>query len=92
MIQKIVDDVIDKKKWQEKWKKIKDFIKKKKSKGGTNMPSERDYVFNAILALYAGDEEEEVFSELAMLYQRYPEEVEFYIPQLCTYLFHFNNF
>lgn len=39
--------------------------------------------------MYAGDDEEEVFSELNGLYERYPSEVEFYIPQLCTYLFHF---
>jgi len=32
------------------------------------------------LALYAGDEEDEVFSELAILYEKYPEEVEFYVP------------
>jgi hypothetical protein len=44
-------------------------------------------VFSAILALYAG--EEDVFSELNSLYDKYPSEVEFYIPQLCTYLFHF---
>jgi hypothetical protein len=32
------------------------------------------------MALYAGDEEEEVFSELNALYERYPQEIEFYIP------------
>ena len=37
-------------------------------------------MFNTILAMYAGDEEEEVFSELNGLYERYPSEVEFYIP------------
>ena len=41
---------------------------------------ERDDVFNTILAMYSGDEEEEVFSELNGLYERYPSEVEFYIP------------
>ena len=89
MFKKILDDVLDKKNWQEKWKKIKDFVKKKGIKGQSQV-SERDQVFNAILALYAGDEEDEVFSELAILYEKYPEEVEFYVPQLCTYLFHFN--
>ena len=44
------------------------------------MHSERDDVFNALLALYAGDEEDEIFSELNQLYESYPEEVEFYIP------------
>lgn len=54
-------------------------MKKKRSKGN-GRGSERDQVFNAILALYAGDEEDEVFSELAILYEKYPEEVEFYVP------------
>jgi hypothetical protein len=76
---KILDEVLDKKNWQEKWKKIKDFVKKKRGKGYAQM-SERDDVFSAILALYAGDEEEEVFSELARLYERFPEEIEFYVP------------
>lgn len=58
---------------------------------GTQGKSERDDVFNTILAMYAGDDEDEVFSELNGLYERYPSELEFYIPQLCTYLFHFND-
>jgi hypothetical protein len=73
----------------EKWKKIKEFITNKISKD--SKLSEKSQVFNAILALYAGDDAEEVFSELAILYEKYPLEVEFYIPQLCTYLIHFNN-
>ena len=39
---------------------------------GQGVGSERDQVFNALLALYAGDDEEEVFSELNGLYERYP--------------------
>jgi hypothetical protein len=30
--------------------------------------------------MYAGDDEEDVFTELNGLYERYPAEVEFYIP------------
>ena len=56
--------------WKEKWEKIKDFVKNKKNKGGKH--SERDEVYNAILALYAGDDEEEVFSDLTVLYEKYP--------------------
>ena len=26
-----------------------------------------------------------------MMAYKYPREVEFYVPQLCTYLFHFTN-
>lgn len=46
----------------------------KKRRGGNkgNLGSERDDVFNAILALYAGDEEEEVFPELNFLYDNFP--------------------
>ena len=69
-----MDDVLDKKNWQEKWKKIKDFVNKKRSKGQGNI-NQRDEVFNAILALYAGDEEDEVFSDLAIFYERYPMEI-----------------
>ncbi len=43
-----------------------------------------------IVALYAGEDEAEVFRALDVLYQRHPREVEYYIPQLCTYLFHFS--
>ena len=70
--QRILDDVFDKHKWQAKWKKIKDFVKIKKNKDGSRRHSERNDVFNAILALYAGDEEDEVFTELSILYKRYP--------------------
>ncbi len=79
MFKKILDEVLDKKNWQEKWKKIKLFVQKKRGKSG-NTGSERDEVFNAILALYAGDDEEEVFSELARFYEKYPAEIEFYVP------------
>ena len=54
----------------EKWKKIKEFIMNKKSKDGKL--SEKSQVFNCILSLYAGDDVEDVFSELAILYERYP--------------------
>ena len=81
-IQRILDDVLDKEKWQGKWRKIKDFVKNKKRDDGKGQSagSERDQVFNTLLALYAGDDEEEVFSELNGLYERYPQEIEFYIP------------
>ena len=85
--------MLNKDKWQSKWKKIKDFVKNKKRDdgGGEKMGSERDEVFNTLMALYAGEDEDEVFSELNGLYERFPLEIEFYIPQLCTYLFHFNG-
>ena len=73
--QRILDDVLNKDKWQEKWTKIKQFVRKKPT--GKDQ-SEKDDVFSAILALYAG--EEDVFSELNTLYDKYPTEVEFYIP------------
>ena len=44
-----------------------------------------------ILALYAGEDQQEVFNDLNNLYKKHPREVEFYIPQLCTYLFHFSQ-
>ena len=71
-LQRILDDVLNKDKWRGKWKKIKDFVKIKKNKDGSRRHSERNDVFNAILALYAGDEEDEVFTELSILYKRYP--------------------
>ena len=83
-LQRILDDVLNKDKWRGKWKKIKNFVKNKRRNGeaddGAQGRPERDDVFNTILAMYAGDEEEEVFSELNGLYERYPSEVEFYIP------------
>lgn len=71
-LQRILDDVLNKDKWQSKWKKIKDFVKNKKKESDKQMGSERDDVFNTLLALYAGDEEEEVFAELNSLYERFP--------------------
>ena len=53
--------------------------------------NEKNRIFNLILALYAGEDEEAIFVELAKIYEKYPREVEFYIPQLCTYLFHFDS-
>ena len=55
------------------------------------MSHEKNQIFTLILALYAGEDEQEVFRDLDILYQRHPREVEFYIPQLCTYLFHFSQ-
>ena len=91
IFKKILDEVLDKKNWEAKWRKIKAFVNKKRNKGGYQT-SHRDQVFNTLLALYAGDDEDEVFSELARLYEKHPDEFEFYVPQLCTYLFHFNNY
>ena len=55
------------------------------------MAHEKNQIFTLIMALYAGEDEHEVFRDLDVLYQRHPREVEFYIPQLCTYLFHFSQ-
>ena len=44
-----------------------------------------------ILALYAEEDEEQVYRDLDLMQQKYPREFEFYIPQLCTYLFHFEG-
>ena len=41
---------------------------------------EKNQIFNLIMALYAGENEHEVFRDLDVLYQRHPREVEFYIP------------
>ena len=43
------------------------------------------------MALYAGEEHDRVFRELNIMADRYPAEVEFYVPQLCTYLFSFTT-
>ena len=66
--QRILEDVLDRSKWREKWTKIKEFVKKGRNKEGQSVHSERNDVFNALLALYAGDEETEVFNELNTLY------------------------
>jgi len=50
-----------------------------------------EHVFNAILALYGGEEDDDVFSDLYILFENYPQEIEFYVPQLCTYLLHFGQ-
>ena len=50
----------------------------------------RDLVFSVVMALYAGEENDYVFEQLDELVEKYPLEVQFYIPQLCTYLFHFS--
>lgn len=50
--------------------------------------NDKDQVFNAILALYAGEDLDIVIEQLDSFADQYPDEVGFYIPQLCTYLFH----
>jgi len=37
-------------------------------------------MFNLILALYAGENEEMIFKDLDLLYEKYPADLEFYIP------------
>jgi hypothetical protein len=43
------------------------------------------------LALYAGEDLDVVIEQLDSYADRNPDEVGFYIPQLCTYLFHVSN-
>ena len=42
--------------------------------------NEKNQIFNLILALYAGENEIEIFKDLDALYDKYPAELEFYIP------------
>ena len=44
------------------------------------LADEKNQIFTVILALYAGEDEQEVFKDLNNLYQKHPKEVEFYIP------------
>ena len=94
----LVDKIIDKKNWKQRWSKIKTFIHTNQKAlsqqlGGANLDdyyqNEKNQIFNLILALYAGEDENEVFRDLDLIYSKYPRDFEFYIPQLCTYLFHF---
>ena len=76
--------------------KVKDYQKAvaKLGEGGkleAYLADEKNQIFTAILALYAGENETEIFKDLNELHKKHPREVEFYIPQLCTYLFHFNK-
>jgi hypothetical protein len=41
---------------------------------------EKNQIFTLIMALYAGEDENEIFGELDQLYEKHPREVEFYIP------------
>jgi len=98
-----VDKIITKENWKTRWSKIKTFVHNNQAAirqqlathGMRNMDAyfndEKNQVFNLILALYAGEDVQEVFEDLDGVYKRYPSELEFYIPQLCTYLFHFNQ-
>ena len=87
----LVKTIIDKKNWKERWSKIKVFIhtnqkalKEQLGAGGKDLDdylnNEKNQIFNLILALYAGEEEAEVFRDLDLIYQKYPREFEFYIP------------
>mgnify|MGYP006889522631 CR=1 FL=1 len=83
--------------WQDRWSKLKSFVKQRQSVAGLAKRSARselsnegkEDIFRAILALYAG--EDLVFHQLRSLAERFPAQVEFYVPQLCTYLFHFDD-
>ena len=94
----VVDKITDKKNWKQRWSKIKTFIATNQKAlsqklGAANLEdyytNEKNQIFNLILALYAGEDENEIFRDLDVIYSKYPREFEFYIPQLCTYLFHF---
>ena len=87
---------MDKKNWEQRWAKVKGFLgkgKNEKVQGQLDayFNNERSQIFNMILALYAREDEVEVFKALDAMYAKHPREVEFYIPQLCTYLFHFRG-
>ena len=69
---------------------MKSFVTKRQQRKGSDKVSKSE-IFNVIMALYAGEDQNEVFSQLNALADRYPDEIEFYVPQLCTYLFHFSR-
>ena len=99
----LVDKITNKKNWKTRFTKIKTFIQQNQralsqqlsGQGGHNLEeyinNGKNQMFNLILALYAGENEEMIFKDLDLLYEKYPADLEFYIPQLCTYLFHFSN-
>jgi hypothetical protein len=97
----LVKEIIDKKKWKDRFTKIKVFIhtnqKALSQQLGAGkdleeyMKNEKNQIFNLILALYAEEDETEVYRDLDLMCSKYPSEFEFYIPQLCTYLFHFES-
>ena len=91
---------MNKRNWKERWSKLKNFVKTaqrpgdwsgKNSHRGQQACSGKAEIFNVIMAMYAGEEHNQVFRELKIMADRYPVEVEFYVPQLCTYLFHFTT-
>lgn len=99
---KLIERITDKKNWKQRWGKVKQFIEtnrnalahlgnKDQNDTGDFAAHEKNQIFTLIMALYAGEDESQIFTDLDHLYQRHPREVEFYIPQLCTYLFHFTN-
>ena len=86
----LVDQIIDKNNWKQRWGKIRTFIESNRAalaqqlSGGGKLEAyladEKNQVFTVILALYAGEDVKEVFDDLNALYKKYPQEVEFYIP------------
>ena len=75
--------------WKNKWRKLKGFVTQRKHKyKSTGKQEIRDAIFSAVLALYAGENGQLV--QLDDLCDKFPNEVQFYIPQMCTYLFHFS--
>ncbi|KAF0682459.1 Aste57867_25411 [Aphanomyces stellatus] len=70
--------------WDEKLKEVADLISGKE-RSGTAPSSSTTNLFHVTLQLYA---HKDVVDKLYICYDEHPEEVEFYIPQLCTFLLH----
>lgn len=55
----------------EKWVQFKEFISKKITSKDSKV-SDKQNVYRAVLALYAADDPEDVFSDLSILYEKFP--------------------
>lgn len=76
---KLLDKITDKNNWKNRWGKVKQFIEQNKqalaqlarqehSEQGDYITHEKNQIFTLIMALYAGEDEQEIFRDLDILY------------------------
>jgi len=76
----VISTLTNKQNWKQRWLKLKQSFTSKGQSSQASDTSDKDSIFNAILALYAGEDLDFVIEQLDSFADRNPAEVSFYIP------------
>jgi len=70
----VLSKIVSNQNWKSRWNKLKSFVTSKQNmkNSADSRLSERNAVFQLILALYAGEDTKLVFTQLEILAEKYP--------------------